>query len=78
MDRATAIFLNDARSNEKSPRKPAGFRVDGSVPTLKRARFCFGRLDRALDPERPVIGKLRPMAAVNARRKMQLGSFIDR
>lgn len=54
------------------------YALDGRDPnSMSGITWCFGRFDRAFGPERPVIGKLRPMTAANTRRKMQLGSFLE-
>jgi deoxyribodipyrimidine photo-lyase len=55
------------------------YALDGRDPnSMAGITWCFGRFDRAFGPERPVIGKLRPMTAANTRRKMQLGDFLER
>lgn len=55
------------------------YALDGRDPnSMAGISWCFGRFDRPFGPERPVIGKLRPMTAANTRRKMQLGDFLDR
>jgi deoxyribodipyrimidine photo-lyase len=55
------------------------YALDGRDPnSMSGITWCFGRFDRAFGPERPVIGKLRPMSSANTRRKMQLGDFLDR
>lgn len=55
------------------------YALDGRDPnSMAGITWCFGRFDRAFGPERPVIGKLRPMSAANTRRKMQLGDFLER
>lgn len=55
------------------------YALDGRDPnSMSGISWCFGRFDRPFGPERPVIGKLRPMSAANTRRKMDMGDFLLR
>lgn len=55
------------------------YALDGRDPnSMSGISWVFGRFDRPFGPERPVIGKLRPMSVANTKRKMNLGDFLDR
>lgn len=55
------------------------YALDGRDPnSMSGITWVFGRFDRPFGPERPVIGKLRPMSSANTKRKMALGGFLDR
>lgn len=55
------------------------YALDGRDPnSMSGISWVFGRFDRPFGPERPVIGKLRPMSSANTKRKMALGGFLDR
>jgi len=55
------------------------YALDGRDPnSMSGISWVFGRFDRPFGPERPVIGKLRPMSSKNTARKMDLGDFVER
>ncbi|RMH20722.1 MAG: deoxyribodipyrimidine photolyase [Acidobacteria bacterium] len=53
------------------------YAVDGRNPNSASGIFwCLGRYDRAWGPERPVFGKVRYMSSKNARRKLDVASYL--
>lgn len=55
------------------------FAYDGRNPNSYSGIFwCLGRYDRAWGPERPIFGKIRFMSSASARRKLQMGSYLER
>jgi deoxyribodipyrimidine photo-lyase len=55
------------------------YALDGRDPNSYSGIFwCFGRYDRAWGPERPIFGKIRFMSSDSARRKLKLGSYLQR
>lgn len=55
------------------------YALDGRDPNSTSGIFwCLGRYDRAWGPERPIFGTVRYMSSESARRKLRLGSYLDR
>lgn len=55
------------------------YALDGRNPNSTSGIFwCLGRYDRAWGPERPIFGKIRYMSSDSARRKLRLGSYLER
>jgi deoxyribodipyrimidine photo-lyase len=53
--------------------------LDGRDPNSYTGIFwVLGRHDRPWGPERPVFGKIRYMTSANTKRKLKLGSYLDR
>ncbi|MEO1366098.1 MAG: deoxyribodipyrimidine photolyase [Acidobacteriota bacterium] len=55
------------------------YATDGRDPNSYSGIFwVLGRHDRAWGPERPIYGKIRYMTSDSARRKLRLGTYLDR
>ena len=63
----TMIHLNDK------------YALDGRDPnSYSGILWCLGRHDRGWGPERPIFGTVRYMSSESARRKLKLGSYLER
>jgi deoxyribodipyrimidine photo-lyase len=55
------------------------YALDGRNPNSYSGIFwCFGRYDRPWGPERPIFGTVRYMSSGSARRKLELGDYLER
>jgi deoxyribodipyrimidine photo-lyase len=55
------------------------FAVDGRDPNSYSGIFwCLGRYDRPWGPERPIFGTIRYMSSDNTKRKLRVGSYLEK
>ena len=55
------------------------YALDGRDPNSYSGIFwCLGRYDRPWGPERPIFGTVRYMSSESARRKLELGDYLER
>jgi deoxyribodipyrimidine photo-lyase len=55
------------------------YALDGRNPNSYSGVFwCFGRYDRPWGPERPIFDTVRYMSSDSARRKLELGDYLER